>query len=472
MTKTSISKHAATGETVETINLPSISDIQVEAIGRELGEPGWMIDARRSALAEYRKLPMPSPREDTWRHSDILQFPFGELSLETLALSRKPKRAPSAWLRPVAPSGTGGRIILEDRLASDTVLAEEYREAGVIFLPISQAAHDQPDLVRALLGKVVPPADGKFAALASIIFDAGILLHVPKGVRIGRPLHISLWSSPGGMRAERMLVNLEEGAAATLFCEYASPDGKEPAARLQITELSIQAGACLRLFTSQAWGKNIVSVSSEKASIRRGGELEWGFAHFGGRSIKTIAGVDLLEAGAKAHWSGFSFLGGNQQANLSSLQNHRARETTSDFLYKEALTDASRSIWRGMVRVDPGAVGADGYQVNRTLLLSENARAESVPGLEILADDVHCSHGVSIGELDEDEIFYLRSRGISLEDTQRVLIDGFFEPVLGKISQDDIRRRVRGALEEKLEAMRNGRLPIDSSEGPVPETSG
>jgi Fe-S cluster assembly protein SufD len=341
-----------------------------------------------------------------------------------------------------------------------------------VFMPVSQAAHDHPELLQALIGKIVPSSDGKFAALASIIFDAGILLHVPKGVRIDRPLHASIWSSPGGMRAERLLVNVEEGAEATLFCEYASPEGNTASARLQITEISVHTGASLRLFTSQSWGKNVVCVSHDKASIGRNASLEWGFAQLGARSSKTIAGVDLLFPGAKAHWAGFSFLGGVQQVNLSSWQNHRARETTSDFLYKEVLTESSRSIWRGMVRVEPGAVGADGYQANRTLMLSDQAKAESIPGLEILADDVHCSHGVSIGELDAEEIFYLRSRGISLEDSRRLLIDGFFEPVLEKISQDDIRRRIRGDLVEKLEALRYPHPAVGLSSEPIPEAGG
>jgi Fe-S cluster assembly protein SufD len=274
------------------------------------------------------------------------------------------------------------------------------------------------------------------------------------------------------MRAERLLVNVEEGAEATLFFECASPESGERAARLQITEISVHSGASLRLFASQAWGKNVVCVSQEQASIRQDGRLEWGFAHLGAGSSKTIAGVDLLEPGAEARWAGLSFLAGDQQASLSSWQNHRARDTTSEFIYKQALTEASRSIWRGMVHVDPGAIGADGYQANRTLMLSDQARAESIPGLEILADDVHCSHGVSIGELDPEEIFYLRSRGISPEDSRRLLINGFFEPVLEKISQNDIRRKVRGTLEEKLGAFGKAMLPMDPR-GPVdPETGG
>jgi Fe-S cluster assembly protein SufD len=460
------------GDDPEAGRLPALSDIQVEAIGKELGEPGWMIDTRRSALDQYRRLPMPSPREETWRHSDILQFPFADLPLEALARSGKQKRAPSAWLRPVAGSGTGGQIALEDGAAKIASLDDDLKRAGVVFMPVAQAVHDHPDLVRALLGKVVPPSDGKFAALAAIIFDAGIMLHVPKGVRIERPLHAALWSSPGGMRAERLLVNIEEGAEATLFYDCASPDGAESAARLQITEVSVQPGASLRLFVSQAWGRNVVCVSHDKALIRRDGRLEWGFAHLGARSYKTIAGVDLLESGAEARWVGLSFLDGDQQANLSSWQNHRAPGTTSEFLYKEALADSSRSTWRGMVHVDAGAIGADGYQANRILMLSDQVKAESIPGLEILADDVHCSHGVSIGELDPEELFYLRSRGISPQDSRQLLIDGFFEPVLEKISQDDIRRRVRTTLDEKLERVWKAQLSMDRQVRAEPEADG
>jgi Fe-S cluster assembly protein SufD len=435
-------------------SLPAITDIQVEAIGRELEEPGWLIDARRSALDQYRLLPAPSLREETWRHSDMLQFPFAELPLEVLAVSGKHKRAPSDWLRPVAGGSTAGQIAMEDGFPRIVTLNAEWQRAGVVFQPMSQAVKDHPGLLRELIGKVVPPSDGKFAALASVIFDAGILLHVPKGVRIHQPLHASIWSSTPGMRAERVLVSIDAGAEASLFYECASPERKDPAARVQIIEASVGPDALLRLFTAQAWGKNILSLSHEKATVGRNGRLEWGFAHLGARSSKTAAGIDLLEQGASARWSGFSFLDGDQQANVSSWQNHLARETTSDFLYKGALTDSSHSLWRGMVRVAPNAMGADGYQANRTLMLSDRAKSESIPGLEILADDVHCSHGVSIGEMDPEEIFYLRSRGISLHDSERLLLDGFFEPVLAKISQEDIRRRVHAALEAKMNGMR------------------
>jgi Fe-S cluster assembly protein SufD len=472
MTDSAASVDTAVRADPDFLRTPAVSDIQVEAIGKELAEPGWMIDARRSALDAYRALPMPSGRDDLWRHSDILQFPFAELPLEVLARSGRQKRAPSAWLKPVAGNQTGGQIALEDGAAKIIRLDEDLERAGVVFMPVSQAAHDHPDLLRALLGKLISPSEGKFAALAAIIFDSGIILHVPKGVRIDRPLQAFLWSSPDGMRAERLLVNLEQGAEATLFTECASPEGGESAARLQITELTVQSGATLRLFTTQAWGKNMVCISHEKAAIAKRGRLEWGFAHLGARSSKTIAGVELLEPGAEAHWNGLSFLAGEQQVNFSSWQNHHAPETTSTFLYKQALTDSARSIWRGMVRVDAGAVGADGYQANRTLMLSEQAKAESIPGLEILADDVHCSHGVSIGELDPEEIFYLRSRGISPEDSRQLLVDGFFEPVLEKISQDDIRRRVRATLEEKLEGLWKTQLPIDRRAAADPEAGG
>jgi Fe-S cluster assembly protein SufD len=450
--------------------LPSITDIQVEAIGRELEEPGWMIDVRRSALDQYRLLPTPSLREETWRHSDMLQFPFAELPLEVLAVSGKHKRAPSDWLRPVAGGATGGHIALEDGFPRIVTLNAEWKQAGVVFLPMSQAVKDHPGLLRELIGKVVPPSDGKFAALASVIFDAGIFLHVPKGVRLHQPLHASIWSSTPGMRAERVLVNIDEGAEAALYYECTSPERKDPAARIQIIEVSVRQDALLKLFTAQTWAKNILSLSHEKARVEKSGQLEWGFAYLGARSSKTVAGVDLLEQGASARWSGFTFLDESQQVNVSSWQNHLARETTSDFLYKGALTDSSRSHWRGMVHVAPNSMGADGYQANRILMLSDRAKSESIPGLEILADDVHCSHGVSIGEMDPEEIFYLRSRGISLHDSERLLLNGFFEPVLAKISAEDIRHRVRLALEAKMNSMQEIRPAAEPERPTEPET--
>ncbi len=461
-------------ETQAAVKPPVLTDIQVEAIGRETGEPGWMVDTRRAAFDIYRPMQLPSSRSEAWRNSDLLRFPFSDLNLEALAVSGKTKRMPAAWLKPAAGVKTGGQLALEDRAVHTAKLDEDLARSGVIFMPISQAVREHPDLVRGLLGSIVPAADDIFSALASTIFDIGFLLHVPKGVRIAKPLHSLLWSSGEGMRAWRLLVNVEEGAEVSLLHECASPARTEDAARLDIIELVVHRDATLRFFMTQAWGDNIVRIGHEKAVVHQNGRLTWGFAHVGARSTKTFSTLDLREQGASAQWSGLHFLDGNQQADFSTFQNHLAPKTGSDFLCKGVLSGSSRSFSRGMVRVAPSAAGADGYQGNRILMLSDQAKAEAVPGLEILSDDVRCSHGVSIGELDPEELFYLRTRGIAEEEAQNLLVRGFLETVLARIPEVEIRQRVHLAVEAKMKTMEETGIPHEDTvrKDPAPDTQG
>jgi Fe-S cluster assembly protein SufD len=447
---------------------PALTDVQVEAIGRETGEPGWMVDVRRAAFEHYRRMSMPSPTADAWRGTDLTRFPFSELNLEALAISGKTKRVPASWLKPVGAQ-TGGQLVLEDRGVHTATLDEELARSGVIFMPFSQAVRDHPDLVRGLMGSAISPAADVFSSLTSIIFDVGYLLHVPKGVRIEKPLQSLLWSSGDGLRAWRLLVNVEEGAEVGLLHEVASPEREEPAARLDIVELIIHPGATLRFFMTQAWGGNVVRIGHEKAVVYRDGRLIWGNAHYGARSTKVFSTIDLKEQGAAAQWSGLQVLDGEQRADSSTVQNHLAPKTGSDLLSKVVLRGAAQSYASGMVRVEPGAAGADGYQGNRILILSDRAKAEAQPGLEILSDDVRCSHGVSIGGLDPEELFYLRSRGIPEEESKALLVAGFLEGVLGRIPEEEIRQRVQLAVEAKMKTMEAGHLQSTESVRKQPE---
>lgn len=437
---------------------PALTDIQVEAIGRETGEPGWMVDARREAFTHYRRMEMPSLKAEAWRRTDLLQFPYSELNMEALAVSGKTKRIPASWLKPAAGARTGGQVALEDRTVHTARLDEDLARQGVIFMPFTQAVRDHPDLIRTLMGSVIPATTDIFSTLASIIFDIGFFLHVPKGIRVEKPLHSLLWSSGEGLRAWRVLVNVEEGAEVSLLQEVASPERTERAARLDTVELIVQPGATLRFFMTQAWGGNVVRVAHEKAAVHRDGRLIWGNAHYGARSTKVFSTLDLMEQGASAQWSGLQILDGDQRADSSTAQNHLAPKTGSDLLCKSVLLGAAQSSAIGMVRVEPGAAGADGYQGNRFLILSDRAKAEAVPGLEILSDDVRCSHGVTIGGLDPDELFYLRSRGIPEEESKTLLVGGFLEGVLGRIPEEEIRQRVLLAADAKMKTMEAGNI--------------
>jgi len=217
-----------------------------------------------------------------------------------------------------------------------------------------------------------------------------------------------------------------------------------------IVEIFVGQNARLTFVELQSWGRNVWSMTRERARVMGDGNLEWVFGAMGTHLTKNFSDIDLAEPGAMARMSGFYFTNGNQHLDHDTQQNHLAENTTSDLLYKGALLDASRSVWQGMIYVAPGADGTDGYQANRNLILSKQARADSIPGLEILADDVRCTHGATVGKIDENELFYLLSRGIPRKEAEQLIVMGFFAPIMARIPIEGVQNRFKEAITEKM----------------------
>jgi Fe-S cluster assembly protein SufD len=246
-------------------------------------------------------------------------------------------------------------------------------------------------------------------------------------------------------------VVLEEGASVTFVHEAASPtDSALESIHMGIVELSIADRASLQIVELQNLGEQYWNVTHERAVIGRDGRLDWIFGAVGSRLTKTFSDIDLRGEGAEGRMSGFYFADGQQHLDHDTQQNHFAANTTSDLLYKGALIDKSRSVWQGMIYVAPGAQKTDGYQANRNLILSKHARADSIPGLEILADDVRCTHGATISQLEEEPIYYLMTRGLPRRVAERMVVDGFFGQIMERIPFEGVRERLAGMIDAKL----------------------
>jgi Fe-S cluster assembly protein SufD len=248
---------------------------------------------------------------------------------------------------------------------------------------------------------------------------------------------------------------VEEGASVTYVHENASEDvgddnGTGQTIHSGIVEINVGAAANLRFVELQSFGKNVWNFSHERARVDRDGNLDWVFGAVGSRLTKNFSDLDLIGPGATGRMSGFYFTEGKQHLDHDTQQNHMAPHTTSDLLFKGALKGKSRSVWQGMIYVKPGAQQTDGYQANRNLVLSPDARADSIPGLEILADDVRCTHGATVGKIDPDLVFYLRSRGIPQDDAERLVVEGFFDPVMQRIPFNGVRERFKQSIERKM----------------------
>ena len=406
---------------------------------------------RENAWEAYQSLPFPTMRDEAWRRTDIRGLDTKSFNFHQAGdvLSEPP----GLLLVPVTGDDKRAGQIISGAGTHKHELAPELAALGVVFTDFRTAEVDHPDLLDRLLGQIVSPTEDKFTALSAALAVDGVLLYIPKNVVVEQPLHSLYWGA-GKNQAfiNHLIVWLEEGAQATFVHESASPNGDTGSQILHdgIVEIHVGQNAHLNFVELQSWGENVWSFTRERAKVMGDGHLEWIFGAMGTHLTKNFSDIDLVEPGAMGRMSGFYFANGSQHLDHDTQQNHLSPNTTSDLLYKGALLDHSRSVWQGMIYVAPGAVGTDGYQANRNLILSKDARADSIPGLEILADDVRCTHGATVGKLDEDLLFYLESRGIPRKEAEELIVMGFFTPIMERIPFEGVRARFTEAVQIKM----------------------
>jgi Fe-S cluster assembly protein SufD len=405
---------------------------------------------RAKALEAYKRLSIPSTTEEAWRRTDIHNLPADSFILPKSGDYKDLPSVPDDLLKPLIADAHGGQIVLMPG-GSTVKLDESLTRKGVIFTDLKTALIKVPELVAKMLGQTVNVEEGKFAALAGAFAENGIVLFVPKNVIVDEPFHSVLWG-PGANFAfiSHLLVLIEDGASATFVHESASPTEKAPAMHTGIVEIKVGSGANFKFVELQSWGKHVWNFSHERIRVDRGGTLDWIFGAVGSKLTKNFSELDLAGEGATGRMSGFYFTDGSQHLDHDTQQNHLAPNTTSDLLFKGALKGTSRSVWQGMIYVAPVAQKTDGYQANRNLVLSESARADSIPGLEILADDVRCTHGATVGKLEQEPLFYLKSRGIEQKEAERLMVEGFFDPIMQRIPFEGVRERFHQAILEKM----------------------
>jgi Fe-S cluster assembly protein SufD len=415
--------------------------------------PEFLKAYRQQAWDAYQSLPLPTPAEEAWRRTDLRSLRAGAFNLAALEKNGDLPAAPGSLLQPLAGEEHGGQLVLLPEGAQGD-LSAELAQKGVIFTDLETAEREHPQLLERILGRIVRPDEGKFAAMAAAFGRTGVFVYVPRAVQVDMPLHSVLWA-PGSNLAHfsHVLVLVDDGADLTYVHEVAS-DSLPQAQSMHagIVELHVGQNAHLRFVELQSWGSHVWHFSHERARVERDGNLDWIFGAIGSRLTKNFSDLDLAGQGAVGRMSGFYFTDGDQHLDHDTQQNHLAPNTTSDLLFKGALTERSRSVWQGMIYVAPGAQKTDGYQANRNLVLSDQARADSIPGLEILADDVRCTHGATVGKIDLDEVFYLRSRGIPYGEAERLIVEGFFDPIMQRIPFEGVRSRFQKAIMAKMGA--------------------
>jgi len=431
-----------------TLSETNLSDAAFAAFAAARGEPPWLAQMRAEAWRAFAQLPLPDRSHEEWMRTDIRG-----LRLEQFCLPLGPTVFGGALPRAKLAEGielAGSTVAVDSRPVAarlDAALAGR----GVVCGSLDQlAAADDGMVRRHLFGPAVDPRADKFAALHAACWSGGSLVYVPRDVVVARPLHLFSVLTPGAADFGHQLIVLEAGAEATVLAETASADPAAPGLHCGAIEILVGPGARLRYVNLQDWGTGVWHFAQQKALVERDASLQWTIGALGARLAKVNQHVALTGPGARAQVNGVMFTEGRQHLAYHTLQHHAAPHCTSDLLYKGALQDKSRLVWRGMIRVDRDAQRTDGYQRNDNLMLSETARADSIPGLEILADDVKCSHGATCGRVDDEMVFYLGARGLTRREAARMIVAGFFQQVFDRITIESVRHALGEAIGRRV----------------------
>jgi len=406
---------------------------------------------RTLAWNAFKRHSLPDTTQEAWRRTDIHNLPVDKFKLAVDGAINDLPSVRADLLKPLVADQHGGQIVITPAGAK-IELDETLTQKGVIFTDLKTAEQNHPELLARMIGKTVNVEEGKFSALAGAFAQNGVVLYVPQGVIVDEPLHSVLWG-PGANLAHvsHILVLVDESASVTYVHESTSPDDMASnSMHAGIVEIQLMQNASMKFVELQSWGRHVWNFSHERARVERAGNLDWIFGAIGSRLTKNFTELDLAGEGAQGRMSGFYFTDGNQHLDHDTQQNHLAPHTTSDLLFKGALKGKSRSVWQGMIYVAPGAQKTDGYQANRNLVLSDGARADSIPGLEILADDVRCTHGATVSKLEAEPLFYLKSRGIPQAEAEKIVVEGFFDPIFQRIPFEGVRERFQEYIANKM----------------------
>jgi Fe-S cluster assembly protein SufD len=323
-------------------------------------------------------------------------------------------------------------------------------EDGPVVLPLSVARERHPELVEPHLGRVVA-ADDVFTRWNEDAWDGGAFVWVPRGVRVDAPILLTAITAAAGTALQRrVLIVLDEGAEAEVWEQYLSGDDESETLLNTVVELVVGQNAKLRYVCGQDLNERSWIFGAQRAEVARDGSLDWVVVGFGGANGRVRTETLLAGEGAQAKVTGAYAPHGRQHVDFDTTQEHGAPNTTSDLAFRGILADRSQAVWRGMIKVDPGAQQTDAFQECRNLLLSKRAHADAIPGLEILANDVRCTHAAAIAQIDKEQLFYLRSRGLGEPVAQRLVIEGFMAELVERFEEGPIRDVLAGALERRL----------------------
>lgn len=413
----------------------------VETLSNALEEPDWVLELRLEAWAWFEKMELPGEKEEPWRYTNLARLKF-KLDSFSAAL-------PTGSNGPVElPNGRSG--YLSEQGSARSLAASPALEAGVIFTDLHTAIKEHEDLVRPHLFAQMDSSSHIFSALHAALFSGGAFLYVPRGVVVEIPLETRHSIDDDGCAIfPHTLIVVEEGAEVTYVERFGSTGLSRGALSNAAIEVVAAQASRVTLASLQDYEQPVWHFEVQRFATGKDVNLKSVVVTLGGRFSRTESATALGGEGNSVQMLGLYLAGKGQHFDFRTLQDHRASHSTSDLLYKGALKADARTVYSGLIHVRPEGAETDAYQTNRNLILSQDAKADSKPELEIENNDVRCSHAASVGQMDENEIFYLRSRGIDRPSAERLVVQGFFEEVLGRVGTD-LHYLVLSRLEAKL----------------------
>lgn len=428
----------------------------VERLSVAKQEPTWMREWRLAAWRTSQALALPVGTEEEWRRTDLRGLDFEQylpLLPQVAAVQRREDLSSFFREHMALPETTvGGLVVHHDGSPLWQTLDESLRSQGVIFCALDTAVQQHAALVQAhLMTEAVPVATSKFTAWHAALWNGGTFLYVPPGVQVQVPLQsLTAHMTALGLEQSHTLVIADRGSQVTLVQEDVSGQADLPGWHNGVVELYLKPEAQVTYLHLQNWSRRVWGLSHQRAVLAANSQLRWAVAALGSRLAWTAQSVALTEAGSKANMYGLVFADGRQHLDFQTRQDHLAPHTESDLLFRSALLERARTVLRGVVHLRPIAQQTSAYQSTHSLLLSEKARADALPILEIEADDVRCKHGATTGMVDDEQVFYLMSRGLSRQEAQRMIVQGFFEAVITEFPVEGMQDKIRLAVESRI----------------------
>jgi Fe-S cluster assembly protein SufD len=410
--------------------------------------PGWFRELQTSAWAEYQNEPQPARTNELWRFSSVKCLELNDY-LPAPEFSSDPSQVTSqrSYREPA-----GRLVFANDALVSAELFDSALKKSGVIFTALSDALEKHSDLLREhFMAQPARLGSAKFAALHKALVRAGTFLWVPRNIEIRAPFEVfHLVEGDCATVYPHTLIIADDNSKVTFVEHFVSSNPAHRGFACGVNDLVLKPGSKLTYVSLQEWSRSFVSVQVNSTIAARDSEAVNLALNFGGKYSRLESVSRMIDRGARSDMLAITVARGDQEFDQRTLQDHLKADTTSDLLYKNVLSDNARTVFSGLIKVEPGAHRTDAYQKVRNLLLSDDAEANSMPGLEILADDVRCTHGATSGQIEPEELFYLKSRGIDDLAAKQLIARGFLNEVVARLPEAELSEYLQKQLENQL----------------------